>query len=322
MKGKRERKPGEKKKKLPLGRTLSNNLFALRCIWQASPLYLIVYLGSSFVYGALEFLSESYMLRRVVNGVETGEPTEDIIRFVFILGVVNIVISITLGWFWNVISPVMQRRVSAYVEKMLFRQAAKVELGCYENPAFYDKYVRAMDEAYNRITRVMETLDNLISRVIALSANSVLLFIIDPWLILFGLFPLLLGFFRRLENIAAHDLETARKPVNRRAEYVKRTFYLNEYAKEMRIGGMWGNMLRDLRATFREYRSLVYKYGTKQAIYGYIQRVGLDVVTILGATLYAVWRCMVIGLRTAVCSSVTASSSSPPSALSPTASTT
>ena len=35
----------QKKKKLPLRQTLSNNLFALKVIWEASPIYLSVYLG-------------------------------------------------------------------------------------------------------------------------------------------------------------------------------------------------------------------------------------------------------------------------------------
>ena len=296
MKEKREKRvEKEKKKKLPLRRTLSNNLFALRAIWAASPIYLGVYLGSSLIYGVLDFLGEGYLLRRIVNGISSGEGIDSVIRFVICLGVVTLVVYGALSWFWNVQSPVEQRKVGAYVEKMLFRKSAQVELACYENPAFYDKYVKAMDEAYNRIIKVMQTLDSLIARVIALSANSILLFVIDPWLILFGLFPLLLGFFRRLENVARHDLSSENKPINRRANYVRRTFYLNEYAKEMRIGGMYDAMLQDLRETFGEYRRVLKKYGTRQAIYGYIQRVGLEVVTILGATLYAVWSAMCLG---------------------------
>jgi len=292
---KKEKKKKEKKKKLPFGRTFSNNLFALKAIWTGSPLYISVYLGSSFIYGAFDFLTEGYLLRRVVNGLESGESVVSILRYVLVLAILILTSYTALSWFWNVISPIESRKVGAHVEKMLFRKAAKVELACYEDPAFYDKYVKAMDEAYNRIIKVMNTLDNLISRIIALSANSVLLFIIDPWLILFGLFPLVLGIFRRLENIAKHDHKAAQKPINRRAKYVRRTFYLGEYAKEMRIGGMYGNMLRDLRETFTEQKKLIRKYGMKKAVYGYVQKLGLEVVTILGATLYAVWSTMCIG---------------------------
>ena len=245
----------------------------------------------------LDFLTESYLLRRIVNGIMGGERIESIVRYVAILGVICLVIWTALSWFWNVESPIKRRRIAASVEKMLFKKAAKVELACYENPSFYDKYVRAMDEAYDRIINVMTTLDDLISRIVALIANTALLFVIDPILILFGLFPLLLGFFRRLENIANHDLKTEMKPIERRVAYVRRTFYLGEYAKEMRIGGMYKSVLRDLRETFADFRRLIKKYGVKKAIFGYVQRVGLEVVTILGATLYSVWSAMCVGVE-------------------------
>lgn len=285
----------EKKRKLPFSRTVSNNLFALKIIFTASPLYLLVYLGSSFIYGIFGFLEEGYLLRRIVNGLERKESPESLILYVVLLTATAMLFYSLLSWFWNVVSPIKQRRVGAYVEKMLFRKSAEVELACYENPAFYDKYVKAMDEAYDRIIKVMRTLDSLIGKIISLSANSILLFVIDPWLILFGLFPLALGIFRRLENIAKHDLQSAKKPINRRANYVRRTFYLGEYAKEMRIGGMYQNMLRDLRDTYGEYKKIYLKYGLKTAIYGYIRTFGLEVVTILGATLYAVWSAICIG---------------------------
>ena len=295
QKEEKKKKKKEKKKKLALGRTISNNIFALKEIWKGSPLYIAVYLGSSFIYGTFDFLTEGYLLRRIVNGIEAGESVTALLRYVFTLAIIILSVYTALSWFWNVTSPIQSRKIGAHIEKMLFRKAAKVELACYEDPAFYDKYVKAMDEAYDRILKVMYTLDNLIARVIALSANSILLFIIDPWLILFGLFPLVLGVFRRLENIAKHDHKTAQKPINRRAKYVRRTFYLGEYAKEMRIGGMHENMLRDLRGTFADQKALIKKYGLKKAIYGYVQKFGLEVVTILGATLYSVWSTMCIG---------------------------
>ena len=292
---KKTRKTKEKKKKLSFKKTVSNNVFALKTIWAASPIYLFVYLSSSIVYGTIEFLTGTYLLRRIVNDVSSGTPILNVLKFTAILGVVTFVIHLSLQWFWNVTSQKMNRNISMCIQKMLFKKAAKVELACYENPAFYDKYVKAMDEAQNRTLRVMWTLDSLIQRFTNLFANSFLLFIIDPVLILFGLFPLLLGFFKRLENLTEHKHQTEKKSVTRRADYVRRTFYLGEYAKEMRIGGMHENMLRDFKESINDFCALTKKYGTLKAIYGYIQKIGLEVVTILGATLYAVWSTMVVG---------------------------
>ena len=285
----------EKKKHLPLKRTATNNLFALKMLWKGSPLYMIVYLGSSVVYGLLQFFSDSYLLRRTINGIQSGESIQNILTYVVILSVLTIILDSALAWFWRVISPAKWQHISAYIEKSLFEKAAQVELSCYENPDFYDKYVKAMDSAYNRMQNVMNTLDSLIYTAVSFSANSLLLFIIDPVLILFGLFPLLLGFIRRYTNVINHDLEASKKPINRRTEYARRTFYLGEYAKEMRIGGMYVNMLRYFRESYDDYRQLINKYGRRNAILQFVQSTGLEVVTILGAMLYAVWSTLCVG---------------------------
>ena len=290
-----KKKEKKEKKKLGFKKTVANNLFALKAIVEASPLYFIVYLGSSVVDGVLAFLSEAYLLRKVVNGVENGEDMRSILTYVVILGAVMILSNQALNWFWNVKSPAMQRKIAASIEGRLFRQSARVELACYETPSFYDRYVRALDEAYYRIQRVLASLDRLLYRVIGLSANSLLLFIIDPWLIVFAVFPLLLGFLSRLDNVLTHEHQVEQKPINRRAEYVRRTFYLGEYAKEMRIGGMYTELLNAFNDTFKDFKALLKKYGFKRTVIAYTQKIGLEVVAVLGATTYAVWSTMCVG---------------------------
>jgi ATP-binding cassette subfamily B protein len=120
-------------------------------------------------------------------------------------------------------------------------------------------------------------------------------------LILFGLFPLLLGIVRRWKNRVNHDMVAARKPIDRRVKYVRRTFYLGEYAKEMRIGGMYRRMLGELMCTYTDFRDMMRKYGLRLALAQYIQKVGLEVITILGAMLYAVWRTLSGGMTIGDC---------------------
>lgn len=288
-------KKKEKKKRLGFKKTVANNMFALKSILEASPSYFAIYLGSSVFDAILGFLSETYLLRKVVNGVENGEDINDILIYVLVLGGITLISNLILNWFWNVKSPPMQKKIAGSIEQKLFRKAATVELACYETPSFYDKYVRAMDEAYHRILEVLGSLDKLVYRVISLSANSLLLFVIDPWLIVFAVFPLLLGFLSRLDNVLAHEHQVAQKPINRRAEYVRRTFYLGEYAKEMRIGGMYTELLTVFKDTFKDFKALLKKYGFKRTILAYVQKMGLEIVAILGATTYAVWSTMCVG---------------------------
>jgi len=288
----------EKKNKLSLRRKVSNLAFALRQIWEASPSYFIVYYLCTFIWAPLDFLTGSYLLRMIVNSVERDSPPETIITYMLVIGAVQIAANILNNMFWNVISPGQYHRIGTIVRKKLFNKAAEVELACYETPAFYDKYVKAMDEAHERVHKVMQTIDNLIWRIISLACNSMLLFVIDPWLIVFGLFPLLLGFVRRWYNKLNHSIAVDKKPIDRRIKYVRRTFYLGEYSKEMRMGNMYLRMLDELEATYRDFKAMMHKHGIKRAVAKYIQSIGLEVVCVMGAMFYAVWRTTAQGTMT------------------------
>ncbi len=290
-----KRKKKDKEKSLSAKRVASNTWFALNIVWESAPLYVIMYFFSTVWWGIMGFLSETYALRLVVNTAQTAQGIDSVIRFVVILGIVNIVGNSGLNYFWQVPTWRETRKFTSHAEGMLFRKAAKVELACYENPKFYDKYVKAMNEIHNRIMRTFEATDGMLDKIISLTANSFLLFVIDPWLLVFAMLPMVFGIFKRKEVKALYDQEDAKKPVVRRVEYVRRTFYLGEYAKEMRVGGMWRLLLCDLQTCYEQIRDIVKKHGGRRALFGYIQQVGLEVFTILGATLYAVWRTMVTG---------------------------
>lgn len=285
----------EKKKKLTFSRNLSNIAFALGNVWRVSKWYFIFYFGITFINAPLDFLTGSFLLKLIVDGIENGTPASFIITYMIVMGGICITVNIAQNYFWNIKSPVAYNRINASLRKRLFKKAGEVDLACYETPSFYDKYVKAFDETSGRINKVMNTISNLIWRVISLFCNSFLIFFIDPWLILFGLFPLLLGFVRKWANRLSHDHTAEQKPVDREVRYIRRTFYLGDYAKEMRTGGMPALMLGRLDTTFGKFRELRIKYGFRHALARFAGNVGIDVVCILGSMLYAAWKTVALG---------------------------
>ena len=281
----------EKKKKLSLRRNIDNNIFALAQVWGTSRSYFIIYYLVTFLNAPLEFLLYTYLIRLIVDSVEgVGWSIDAIFAYIFIVGGTAILIWIVSNYYWNAISPIYSEKINHALRRKLYKKATEVDLACYETPEFYDKYVKAMDETQERVRKVMQTLDNLIWNIITLAMTSFLIFTIDPFLIVFALIPLLLGFVRRKANVLSHDQSTERKPINRKFSYVRRTFYLGEYSKEMRMGSFFPRQLQMLAEVCKDYNSLTRKYGFKLAICDFIKNFGLEVVTVLGATLYSVWR--------------------------------
>ncbi len=286
----------EKNKRLPFKQTFGNTVFALKIVSKVAPCFFFMYFFCTIVESIYEFLTGGFLLREIVNTAKSGN-TQQLINSVIVIAVIMLLCHIFIQLYWQYLSCADNRKINAYIDKILFKKAAEVELACYENPEFYNKYVKAMDEAQNRTFGVLRTVDSLIAKIIAISANSWLLFMIDARLILFALFPLTLGLIRRLENIARHKQDVALKPLNRKVEYIRRSFYLGDYAKEMRLGGMPEVLLRDFSQNFRDISAVIKKYGFRRGVFGFLQRFGMDILTVMGATLYAVYMTMVVGAQ-------------------------
>ncbi|MBQ7921417.1 MAG: ABC transporter ATP-binding protein [Clostridia bacterium] len=286
----------EKKKKDPnalkTGRVLSNNLYVLKIIHKVAPSFLPTYFIWSVGYAILDFLMNVWLLREIVNRYEMGRPATEVIGMLIALIIADLLWSLFIDTLPSFVYPRYRQKIVERVQSELFRKASAVELECYEHPEFYDKYVKAMDNAYNKCMEVVYSLDGLIWSVVSLSSTSMLLFLIDPVLIVFGLIPLLFSLVRNKQNKIHKERSDSQKKLDRREAYVQRTFYLNEYAKEMRLGGMHKLMYRKYTDTLKEYKALFRKYGLKTGILHIIT--GSDArLTSCGAMIYAAYRTLV-----------------------------
>ena len=133
----------------------------------------------TILYAPLNFLTSTYLLRLIVDGVRDGTPVGTIVTFIAIIYGINIFVDLMQGMMFNVFLPGTYDRVVVSVQKKLFRRAASMDLSCYETPEFFNKYVKAMDQAPTRVQKVINTLDNLIWRVTYIALSSFLLFEID-----------------------------------------------------------------------------------------------------------------------------------------------
>lgn len=291
-----KKNPTEKKpERLSLRRVLQNNLFMLRMIRRAAPAYVIVDILLDLSWSVIEFFSGSFLLKVVVDHL--GENGDPLTLTWFILGmfVIHITVFFAQQAFWQIYAPISQRKLTLAIKAALYGQMRRVELSCYENPAYYEKYVKAMNEAEDRAFNVLWSLERLFGQVFSLIANALLLWSIDPILMLFALIPFAVGFIRKKRNrIAFKENEDIQK-LAWKANYIQRGFYLQDYAKEMRLTGMSDKLLRDLDETTVEIERIKRKYGLRTASLDYTARVSHEVVTILGACLYAVHATLVRG---------------------------
>ena len=294
-KPKNKKNTEKKPDKLPFRRVLQNNRYMLGIIRRAAPAYIVIDVILDLLWSVIEFFSGSFLLKVVVDHLGEGGDPATLAWFIGGMFIIHISVFFAQQAFWQIYAPISQRKLSMAIRTALYDQMRSVELSCYENPEYYEKYVKAMNEAEGRAFNVLWSLERLFGQVFSLIANALLLWSIDPILILFALIPFAVGFIRKKRNkIAFKENEDIQK-LAWKANYIQRGFYLQDYAKEMRLTGMSDKLLSDLDGATVEIEKIKRKYGLRTAALDYVCRISHEVVTVLGACLYAVYATLVRG---------------------------
>ncbi len=280
---------------ISLGRVIANNFYVLRIIQEVAPFYLVTYFLWSVAGALINFLTGTYLLRYVINTFQIGGEMKQIFLFIGVCALANLGFNFWIDCLRRFLYPRYNQRIVARIEKMLFDKAARVELSCYEDPAFYDKYVRSMENSYQKCMNTVYTVDGLIWAAVSMSANAIMIVTIDPVLLIFALLPLLLGFVQKKRNTILHEFDKKRDPIDRKINYVQRTFYLGEYAKEMRLSEMYKNMFAKQKEAWLDYKKLIADYGFAKGITIFLTNFGKDGIIVLGAMLYSVFQTTVTG---------------------------
>lgn len=288
------KKKGEKPK-ISFRRIVSNNLFMLKLLHKASPGRIFIEMSLWAIEALIGFFSWQYMLRYIVNGIDDGKSFSELVPLIVGMAALNVVLVFIQQLWYQIYSGLFYQRTAKYFQELVYRKAGSVDLACYENPEFYDKYMKALNETATRADGVATSCSMIVFEVVRFIANGSLLFAIDPIFLLFLLIPILSSVFIKKQKKADFDKYEETVAMNRRCDYTRRTYYLGEYAKEMRLSNIYRVMAKRFAMAITDTKKVIRKYGFKCAFYGYIVEIAREVFTFLGATIYALYQTLVTG---------------------------
>lgn len=234
------------------------------------------------------------MLQFVINGIQNGLEFENIVAFVAALGIFHLLVCICENLFYSLFVPISNKKIHQHIQKQLFSKAASVELACYENSSFYDKYVKAISAAAGKATDVLYSLCSITNCIFTLCTVSLIIFKINPLLIAFALVPFIVSLlFGKKLNKVQYDYSMESQEKSRKKDYVRRVFYLADYAKEMRLTEINKLMFKKFYESIKELKNIIKKYGPKVALLDYIFLASNDVIMYLGTVLYSAYKTVV-----------------------------
>jgi ATP-binding cassette subfamily B protein len=203
----------------------------------------------------------AFFMRYVINALQAGETFQAIMIFIGITVAVFAAMALYNSFIQGYVSPVTNATLNKKLYQKLFKKSRNVELECFENSDFYDKYTLAMK---NADTRLYETVDQLFSVLFGFIASIfafIFMFQVDGFSVLFILFPIIGNFvFRRMINHIEYKRQQDMAPHNRRIDYINRIMYLKDYAKEIRLTNIFNLLKRQYTEAITGVADVCKKY--------------------------------------------------------------
>lgn len=240
-----------------------NNWFLIKLCLSASPAYVIFAVLDSVRNQVSIFFEHTYGIGYVLEAAEFHYPFRRVAAFLLILaGCVTLGMVFT-SFVWDYMIEKERPKIREGIKLRFYEKAKEMDLECYDNPEYYNQLVLVLAEVDNQVDRCITFLQNTASGIAIFISTGIYFFMKDKASILFAAVSFVMAFaFNQLYNRLAFKIRIARNPHERKREYIKRVFYLSDYAKELRLNPEVSGVLFD---RFEEANEEVYQVEKRNA---------------------------------------------------------
>lgn len=273
-----------------------NTAFMLKCGFKSAPIAMIViYLAyiAENVYYAVVF--NVMFLETALSIIEGGRSFKEFAIKIGLIIFGKIAVDLFSYVAFHPVREKFEIKCEGYINNLIFQKSQQVELGCYENPDFFDNYNRATWVVEKQgFKRIIEGSAWTLGSVVSIIFLAIYLYNLDPWLLLIILCPIIVMYFRVKRNNVEFEKEKKMTPFERQKDYTKRTVLLKDFAKEIKTSNIFEVVKRRFRQAIDDNIRMIKKYGFKIAVLEVASDFFGEVIPIAGGFAYGCYRLIVL----------------------------
>ncbi len=283
-----------KREKSFTGRIIRNNFYAMKEAMSIAPNRVWVALISRLVEYLLWVFYSAFFVRYILDALEQEKPLKEVLVAILIIGGGSLLLEMFLFYCSNVWFPALNVTIFHSLYQKIYKKAENVEIACYENTEFYDKFSTAVDDMGTKLCQCVDNMCTMVCGSIGGIVACYTMVEIDPWTVVFLVAPLLGNFlFAPKMNKINYERYQEGVPYDRKLAYVNRVMYLKEYAKEFRLSGVF-HVVEDQYGEATEGKSGIWKKYFKRAFpIGMLQYFFSYMVIFEGILLYGAYQALV-----------------------------
>lgn len=285
-----------KKKQKQKAHIIKNTAFMLKCALKCAPFSLFIIYFSYVLENVYYAVVVNVLFLETALSIIEGNGTFSEFAIRMIIIVVGKLLVDLIGYI-NVYTVRIKFEIKceSYINSLIFKKAQQVELGCYENPDFFDNYNRATWVIEKGgFKRIIEGSAWTLGSVVSLVLLVRYLFSIDPILVILLICPVIVIGIRTFKNNIELEKEKAMTPYERQKDYVRRTILLKDFAKEIKTTNIFVVLEKRFRRAIEDNVKVIKKYGWRVAVLECVSDYFAEIIPVTGGFLYGCYRLMVV----------------------------
>lgn len=284
---------GDKKERHNPIRVIKNLWYMMKYTFKYTPTYIIVTLCEAFGRGAWHIIGVLFT-KYLFDSIEAGIEFRTVLFWILLVAAYNAAFEFFNKWRLEVYVPKVKLSLHEGIQNELYRKAKELDQSCYDDPEFYNDFIWAIRESDARTAQIMENLSIFINRVVSSAVILGVLASMDWIVAAVLLLSASLGFIIKNKlNRIRYDRSIDMNPIDRKLSYIGRVFYLQDYAKELRHGGIAEHLRDEYNKTTDEKIACIKKFMGRIFGFSLLSTMLTDVLPSAGVTGYLIVRYIV-----------------------------
>lgn len=256
-----------KKTSSAINKSMSNNLYALKIIYDSDRIRIPASLIKNSIYYFTWVYSSAFLLRKIVYGLENNSDIKEVLKYIAVIGLLYVGMNIIKCFIEQVIEPLSNTKLYYYIYEKVYKKSTSLGLEYFEDSDFYNQYTKALNSGNNYFSDSLNSLTGIITGIVASVFISYSIYSIDRILLIFVVFPLIGNFFlgRKL-NAYFYKKYLENVPNDKVYNFVNRIMYLVDYAKEIRISNIFSVINDEYESATKNKVEINSKYAKPLAI--------------------------------------------------------
>ena len=245
--------------------TFKNHIYMMKFLCKHTPFMVFGYIFFDVMANLPWTLSNVVLLKYIIDVATEGKDFYRVAIALAFFVVFVVITNLCTTLFYEISLPKQKEKLYFSIYKTIYEKAAKMDYEAYDNPEFYNDLVLAMTAMNDRAYAILSDMQEVISSVVGVVTIGAVIISIDPICLLFVALcvAIMTPIGRLIANVNVERTE-AMTPLDRKNLYFSRVFYLQDYAKELRLSGAGKMVEKRYNKNITDRLKTISPYLTKQ----------------------------------------------------------